>query len=36
MTYGIETGNSGPKSFAPSQKQSNGVTIAHGNKFSSI
>lgn len=33
-TYGIFTGNSGPRSFDPSQKQSRGVIMAQGNKFS--
>ena len=36
MTYGMVTGKSGPNSFDPSQKQSNGVMMAHGKMFSKI
>ena len=35
-TYGTVTGKSGPSSLEPSQKQSNGVIMAHGKIFSKI
>lgn len=35
-TYGIYTGESGPKSLLPSQKQSRGVIMAHGIILSKI
>ena len=35
-TYGMWTGKSGPRISAPSQKQSRGVMMAHGNKRSMI
>ena len=35
-TYGMWTGYSGPRSFDPSQKQSSGVMMEHGKRFSKI